>query len=118
MATLSPTVQKRAMPRWLKSTLQWGVIGGVIAVAIALQGIILAFSTRAIVGGIGSVPGAMLGGLFLGVIESIGPILFLDGLGIPAPYQLKDAIAFVLLVLVLIFRPSGILGERLARKKA
>jgi branched-chain amino acid transport system permease protein len=74
--------------------------------------------TAAVLGGIGSVPGAMLGGLFLGVIESIGPILFLDGLGIPAPYQLKDAIAFVLLVLVLIFRPSGILGERLARKKA
>jgi branched-chain amino acid transport system permease protein len=74
--------------------------------------------TAAVLGGIGSVPGAMLGGLFLGVIESIGPILFLDGLGIPAPYQLKDAIAFVLLVLVLIFRPSGILGERLSRKKA
>jgi branched-chain amino acid transport system permease protein len=74
--------------------------------------------TAAVLGGIGNVPGAMLGGLFLGVIESVGPILILDGLGIPAPYQLKDAIAFVLLVLVLIFRPSGILGERLARKKA
>ena len=74
--------------------------------------------TAAVLGGIGNVPGAMLGGMFLGIIESLGPNLFLDGLGIPAPYQLKDAIAFVLLVLVLIFRPSGILGERLARKKA
>jgi branched-chain amino acid transport system permease protein len=44
--------------------------------------------------------------------------LFLDGLGIPAPNQLKDAIAFTMLVFVLIFRPSGILGERLATKKA
>ncbi|MGB8645958.1 MAG: branched-chain amino acid ABC transporter permease [Anaerolineae bacterium] len=74
--------------------------------------------TAAVLGGIGNVPGAMVGGLFLGLIESVGPNLFLDGLGIPAPYQLKDAIAFTLLVLVLIFRPSGILGERGVDKKA
>ncbi|MEY3150747.1 MAG: hypothetical protein RLY92_974, partial [Chloroflexota bacterium] len=74
--------------------------------------------TAAVLGGIGNVPGAMVGGLFLGVFESVGPSLFLDGLGIPAPNQLKDAIAFTMLVFVLIFRPSGILGERLATKKA
>jgi branched-chain amino acid transport system permease protein len=74
--------------------------------------------TAAVLGGIGNIPGAMLGGIFLGLIESVGPSLFLDGLGIAAPYQLKDAIAFVMLVLVLIFRPTGILGERLATKKA
>ena len=74
--------------------------------------------TAAVLGGIGNIPGAMLGGIFLGLIESVGPSLFLDGLGIIAPYQLKDAIAFVMLVLVLIFRPTGILGERLAVKKA
>jgi branched-chain amino acid transport system permease protein len=74
--------------------------------------------TAAVLGGIGNIPGAMLGGIFLGLIESVGPSLFLDGLGIIAPYQLKDAIAFILLVLVLIFRPTGILGERLAIKKA
>ena len=74
--------------------------------------------TAAVLGGIGNVPGAMVGGLFLGLAESVGPNLFLDGLGIPAPYQLKDAISFTLLVLVLIFRPSGILGERLAQTKA
>jgi branched-chain amino acid transport system permease protein len=74
--------------------------------------------TAAVLGGIGNIPGAMLGGLFLGLIESVGPALFLEGLGIAAPYQLKDAIAFTMLVLVLIFRPSGILGERLVAKKA
>jgi branched-chain amino acid transport system permease protein len=74
--------------------------------------------TAAVLGGIGNIPGAMLGGIFLGLIESVGPSLFLDGLGIVAPYQLKDAIAFIMLVLILIFRPSGILGERLAVKKA
>ena len=74
--------------------------------------------TAAVLGGIGNVPGAMLGGLFLGQVESIGPTLFLYGLGVPAPNQLKDAIAFTMLVLVLIFRPSGILGERITRQRA
>ena len=74
--------------------------------------------TAAVLGGIGNVPGAMLGGLFLGLVESLGPALLLEGLGIPAPYQLKDALAFIMLVLILIFRPTGILGERLAAKKA
>jgi branched-chain amino acid transport system permease protein len=74
--------------------------------------------TAAVLGGIGNIPGSMLGGIFLGLVESIGPSLFLDGLGIKAPYQLKDAIAFTMLVLVLIFRPTGLLGERLAVKKA
>ena len=72
----------------------------------------------AVLGGIGSIPGAMLGGFFLGLVESVGPALFLDGIGIPAPYQLRDLIAFTLLIMVLIFRPHGILGERMAKKRA
>jgi branched-chain amino acid transport system permease protein len=72
--------------------------------------------TAAVLGGIGNLPGAVLGGLILGVIESVGPSLFLDGIGIPAPHQLKDGIAFTVLVLILIFRPSGILGERLSKR--
>ncbi len=74
--------------------------------------------TAAVLGGIGNIPGAMVGGLVLGIFESVGPSLFLEGLGIPRPYQLKDAIAYTMLVMILLFRPSGILGERLARKKA
>jgi branched-chain amino acid transport system permease protein len=74
--------------------------------------------TAAVLGGIGNVTGAALGGFFLGLAESLFPHLVLDGLGIPAPYQLRDALAFILLVVVLIFRPTGILGERLAAKKA
>lgn len=74
--------------------------------------------TAAVLGGIGNIPGAMVGGLLLGVVESLGPALFLEGLRIPAPNQLKDVIAFTVLVLILIFRPTGIVGERLARKKA
>jgi branched-chain amino acid transport system permease protein len=74
--------------------------------------------TAAVLGGIGNIPGAMVGGLVLGIFESVGPSLFLEGLGIPRPYQLKDVIAFTMLVMILLFRPSGILGERLTTKKA
>jgi branched-chain amino acid transport system permease protein len=72
----------------------------------------------AVLGGIGNVPGAMIGGFFLGIVESVGPALFFDGIGIPAPYQLRDVIAFTLLIMVLIFRPNGLLGERLAKQRA
>ncbi|HSG15897.1 MAG TPA: branched-chain amino acid ABC transporter permease [Anaerolineae bacterium] len=74
--------------------------------------------TAAVLGGIGSIPGAAVGGLFLGVIEAVGPPLILEGLGAPGAHQLKDVTAFTLLVLVLIFRPQGIVGERLTEKKA
>lgn len=74
--------------------------------------------TAAVLGGIGNIPGAMIGGLLLGLIESLGPNLILEGLGIPSANQLKDAIAFTVLVLILIFRPQGIFGERLSEKKA
>lgn len=74
--------------------------------------------TAAVLGGIGNVVGAWLGGTLLGLIESLGPNLFLSGLGVPAANQLKDGIAFAILVFILIFRPSGILGERVSRTKA
>jgi branched-chain amino acid transport system permease protein len=74
--------------------------------------------TAAVLGGIGNLPGAMVGGLALGIFESIGPALLFAGLGIPAPNQLKDVIAFTMLVLILIFRPTGILGEALSGKRA
>jgi branched-chain amino acid transport system permease protein len=68
--------------------------------------------TAAVVGGIGNIPGAMFGGLFLGIVESIAPSL----LGISR--QLEDVVVFGLLILVLIFRPTGIFGEVLSEKKA
>jgi len=77
------------------------------------------FSSRCsteLVPGIGSIAGAALGGLILGLLESVGPSLFLNGLHIPGPNQLKDVIAFAILVLVLIFRPGGLLGTGEAEK--
>ena len=72
----------------------------------------------AVLGGIGNIPGAMLGGFALGLVESLGPAAFLEGLGVDSPYQLRDAIAYTMLVMVLIFRPRGLLGERLSTARA
>jgi branched-chain amino acid transport system permease protein len=67
--------------------------------------------TAAVLGGIGNIIGAMLGGVFLGILESLAPTLLLAGYGVPSPNQLRDVIAFSVLVLVLIFRPYGLLGR-------
>jgi branched-chain amino acid transport system permease protein len=72
----------------------------------------------AVLGGVGSIQGAMFGGILVGIFESVGPALFLDGMGITAPYQLRDLIAFTLLIMVLIFRPHGLFGERMTKKRA
>lgn len=72
----------------------------------------------AILGGIGNLPGALLGGIVLGLSETLGPALLFEGFGVPAPYQLRDVIGYGMLVMILIFRPQGLLGERLASKRA
>jgi len=66
--------------------------------------------TAAVLGGIGSITGAALGGLILGIVEAVGPILFLSGAGIPSVGQLTTVVSFGILVLVLIFLPGGFLG--------
>jgi branched-chain amino acid transport system permease protein len=63
----------------------------------------------AVLGGIGNIRGAMLGGLLLGVVENlIAPLPFIG-------LEWTDVVAFVVLVLILMFRPTGLLGERLGR---
>ncbi len=59
----------------------------------------------AVVGGIGNITGAMLGGFLLGILETFGVAL----LGIPQGF--KDAIAFAVLILILLFKPEGLLGK-------
>ncbi|MFE6921040.1 branched-chain amino acid ABC transporter permease [Nocardia sp. NPDC057663] len=101
------------------------LIGGLLAGAAAMlytlyipTGIIFsggfilgikAFSA-AVLGGIGNLRGALLGGMILGVAEQYGQILFGN--------EWRDVVAFVLLVTVLMFRPTGILGESLGRARA
>jgi branched-chain amino acid transport system permease protein len=80
------------------TTLQYGVIDFFIGFLVGLK----AF-TAAVLGGIGSLPGAMLGGILLGLVEAFWAAYF------SAEY--KDVAAFSILVLVLIFRPTGLLGR-------
>ena len=64
--------------------------------------------TASVLGGIGNIPGAMVGGLLLGVLEMLGAAY------ISAAW--KDVFVFAILILVLIFRPTGLLGEKTAEK--
>lgn len=90
------------------------MVGAYYGLAHYYMGFLLglkAFSA-AVLGGIGNIGGAVLGGLLLGVIESLGAgyIGPLTGGFLGSHYQ--DVFAFFVLILVLVFRPSGLLGER------
>ena len=65
--------------------------------------------TAAVIGGIGAIPGAMLGGLLMGVVEAIS-------LTIPAIAPYTDAIEFIILIIILLVRPTGILGKKRREK--
>jgi len=66
--------------------------------------------TAAVLGGIGNLRGALVGGLLLGVIENYGSAIF--------GTQWRDPISFIVLIAVLLFRPTGLLGEQLGRARA
>lgn len=68
--------------------------------------------TAAVLGGIGSIPGAMAGGYVLGLSETVGRELLNQLPGINLGNQWRDVIAFTLLVTILIFRPTGIFAQR------
>lgn len=91
----------------------WGLVfKSVIATTGFLPGI-KAF-TAAVVGGVGNLGGAMAGGISLGSAEALAPLTLLEPLGVSGVSQLRDAVAFVLLILVLLFKPTGLFGERLS----
>jgi branched-chain amino acid transport system permease protein len=64
--------------------------------------------TAAVLGGVGNIPGAMVGGFIIGILETFGAA-YISG-------QWKDAIAFVILITVIVVRPTGLLGERVAER--
>lgn len=84
-----------------------GSLYGVVSFYIGYQAGLKAF-TAAVLGGIGNIPGAMLGGFVLGLIEALGAGYISS--------EYKDVYAFILLIILLLFRPSGLLGERVAEK--
>ena len=88
----------------------WGLHNGILHYFVGFLPGIKAF-TAAVFGGIGNIPGAMVGGILLGILEAAGPA----ALGIS--FQLKDVIAFVIMIGILIFKPTGILGEVLSEEK-
>ena len=64
--------------------------------------------TAAVFGGIGSIPGAMIGGILLGVIENLSKVYIST--------QLSDAIVFGILILILLIKPTGIMGKKISEK--
>jgi len=100
-----------------------GAVAGVMVAANygqahAYMGFMLglkAFSA-AVLGGIGNLAGAVIGGLLLGIIEALGAGYIGDLTGGVLGSQYQDVFAFMVLILVLVFRPSGIMGERVAER--
>jgi branched-chain amino acid transport system permease protein len=99
------------------------LIWGLSAAVATLAGILLAPTTfvhsnmgfiglkafpAAVVGGFGSVPGAVVGGLIIGVVEALS--------GFYLPEGFKDVAAYVVVLLVLLVKPSGIFGETVTKK--
>lgn len=72
--------------------------------------------TAAVLGGIGNIPGAMLGGILLGIIESLGAGYIGDLTAGFLGSHYQDIFAFFVLIAVLIFRPAGLLGEQVAER--
>jgi branched-chain amino acid transport system permease protein len=72
--------------------------------------------TAAVFGGIGKIPGAMLGGVLLGLIEIFGASFLGVLTGGVFGSEYKDVLAFAILILILIFKPSGLLGKPVGEK--
>jgi branched-chain amino acid transport system permease protein len=91
----------------------WGANYASIQFAMGFVPGLKAFSA-AVLGGIGNIYGAMIGGIVLGIIESLGAGYIGDLTGGFLGSNYQDIFAFVVLILVLTIRPSGIMGERVA----
>lgn len=89
----------------------YGSIYGVVFPAMGFAGTIKAF-VAAIIGGIGNLTGALVAGLFLGVIETLVVVYGADLFGLPPGY--RDAVAFVILIAFLLFKPTGLFGTRVS----
>ena len=124
MAWLTTVDHKKIGILYLYTTFFFFLVGGIMAGAAAVfyilrigitrydAGFILGVKafTAAVLGGIGNLRGALIGGFVLGLAENYGSALI--------GTQWKDVVAFLLLVVILMFRPTGLLGESLGRSRA
>jgi branched-chain amino acid transport system permease protein len=100
-----------------------GLVWGLAAAVAAVAGLLLAPITfvhanmgliglkampAAVVGGFGSLPGALVGGLIIGVVESLS--------GFYLPEGFKDIAAYVVVLIMLVVKPNGLFGEKLRKK--
>jgi len=106
------SVERVSSVSWMLAAVVGAVAGVLIAPVIFLSTkmglIVISGFTAAVLGGFGSMPGAVLGGMLLGVIENIAPLYL--------PSGIRHAVPFLLLIAILVVRPGGLLGRVQARK--
>jgi branched-chain amino acid transport system permease protein len=90
------------------------MIGSYYGIAHYSMGALLGLKAfcAAVLGGIGNLPGAMLGGILLGLVEALGAGYIGDFTNNWFGSNYQDGFAFIVLILVLVFRPQGLMGER------
>jgi branched-chain amino acid transport system permease protein len=97
---------------WVLASVVGAVAGVLVAPVIFLSTkmglIVISGFTAAVLGGFGSMPGAVLGGMLLGVIENLAPLYL--------PSGIRHSVPFLLLIAILVVRPAGLLGRPEARK--
>jgi len=97
---------------WVLAAVVGAVAGVLIAPVVFLSSkmglVAISGFTAAVLGGFGSMPGAVVGGMLLGVLENLAPLYL--------PSSIKHSVPFLLMITILLVRPSGLLG-RVARRK-
>jgi branched-chain amino acid transport system permease protein len=105
-------IRKVSLTVWVISGIVVGISGMLFApliyIDVYMGWLAIKSFAAAVLGGFGSVPGCIVGGILLGIIENLCGILF--------PTELKDAISFLIIIGVLIFKPTGILGSVSSKK--
>jgi branched-chain amino acid transport system permease protein len=110
LVVLDIVVNRTTLGKGIRAVAQDAETASLMGVHIYQMGFVPGIKafTAAVLGGIGNIRGAMIGGLLLGVAESI-PLRWISA-------EWQDVVAFGVLVTLLLFRPTGILGERLGRE--
>jgi branched-chain amino acid transport system permease protein len=106
------SVERVYSASWVLASVVGAIAGVLVAPVIFLSSkmglVVISGFTAAVIGGFGSMPGAVLGGMLLGVIENLAPLYL--------PSGIRYSVPFLLLIAILVVRPRGLLGRRAWRK--